>query len=77
MFESLKIGSIVKTHFIVLVKQIKTQHDESMRVLKCLQLEKEKENDNFKTTCAALRKLYSARGGPDDGKYHRVVECLE
>ena len=36
MFESLKIGSIVKTHFILLLKEMKTQHDESMRVLKHL-----------------------------------------
>ena len=77
MFESLKIGSIVKTHFILLVKEMKTQHDESMRVLKHLQQEKETENENFKSTCAALRKLYATKGGPDDGKYQRVIECLE
>ncbi len=77
MFESLKIGSIVKTHFILLVKEIKTQHDESMRVLKNLQIEKEKESDNFKSTCVAMRKLYASKGGPEDGKYQRVIECLE
>jgi hypothetical protein len=77
MIESLKIGSIVKTHFILLVKDMKTRHDESIIALKHLQKDKVKECENFKSTVAALRKLYACKGSPDDGKYQRVIECLE
>lgn len=49
-----------------------------MRVLKHLHSEKQKECDNFKSTCTALRKLYAIKDAPDDvGKYQRVIECLE
>ena len=31
----------------------------------------------MKQTISALRKLYVGQSGPEDGKYKRIIECLE
>jgi hypothetical protein len=39
---------MVKTHFILLVKEIKSHHDENLKVLKQMQADKIKETENLR-----------------------------
>ena len=75
LFGEFKIGQFVRTHFVLKIKEMQRNQEASMSCLKDLERKKQQENAELAKTIRVVKKMYM--GKPDEGRYQRIIECLE
>lgn len=62
-----KIGQFVRTHFVLKIKEMQRNQEESIRCLKELERQKQQDNAELAKTIKVVKKMYM--GKPDEGRY--------